>query len=482
MVPGLNLPRTILESNMQLARIKPIMTDREIEAAIMRAEKKIDRARQFTLSNEAFFAFTMKKLLYVMVDNGSTMATNAVSLFWDWRFIERMTQYKVNYINLHELLHVTLFHNARIKGRDHRLCNIAMDHVVNILLVRSGMVRTVTDKTFASWPLSMILNPRYVTLRDESYRMPADGIMDPKYAGMAWEDVYNILAKEEADKPEEPGKGEGEDGDDDGEDQRPGEEGVPGGGKADDDERDEQADKATPWGDVQELVDEDGESLSEEEMKKAEQEMLDDLIIAEQMAKGRGQMSAGMSGALGELKNPSQPWEEVLRDLMTNDKPAGSSYAIQNKRHPGSNLIYPGRKKQSFGNLCIMVDASGSVSQGEFDQFMGDVWDICEDLSPATVTMIQFDHRADSHEEIESGEVPELTRQFSGGTRFSAPFNYADAQDLSDDFDMILFFTDGGDSHYPENEPECPVIWASTGAFWGGNPPFGDCVQVRFAP
>jgi hypothetical protein len=61
-------------------------------------------------------------------------------------------------------------------------------------------------------------------------------------------------------------------------------------------------------------------------------------------------------------------------------------------------------------------------------------------------------------------------------------FNYADAQDLSDDFDMILFFTDGGDSHYPENEPECPVIWASTGAFWGGNPPFGDCVQVRFAP
>ena len=48
-----------------------------------------------------------------------------------------------------------------------------------------------------------------------------------------------------------------------------------------------------------------------------------------------------------------------------------------------------------------------------------------------------------------------------------------------DDFQMILFFTDGGDNGYPE-EPPCPVIWASTGAFWGGNPPFGECVQVKF--
>jgi len=415
----------------------------------------------------------------VMVDNGSTMATNGSKLLWDWRFVESLTQHQVNFVMIHEILHVTLMHHLRIKGRDHKIANVAMDHVVNILITRSGMTNVVTDKVFASWPVGMLLNPRHTSLRDESYRMPATGLMDPKFVGMSFEDVYAAIAKQEADKPAEPEKGDGDDGDDDGgEEQRAGEEDATGGGE----ERDEQADKATPWGDVQEGTDDEGESLSEEEMKKAEQEMLDDLIIAEQMAKGRGQMSAGMSGALGELKNPSQPWEEVLRDLMTNDKPAGSSYAIQNKRHPGSNLIYPGRKKQSFGNLCIMVDASGSVSQGEFDQFMGDVWDICEDLSPATVTMIQFDHRADSHEEIESGEVPELTRQFSGGTRFSAPFNYADAQDLSDDFDMILFFTDGGDSHYPENEPECPVIWASTGAFWGGNPPFGDCVQVRFAP
>ena len=50
----------------------------------------------------------------------------------------------------------------------------------------------------------------------------------------------------------------------------------------------------------------------------------------------------------------------------------------------------------------------------------------------------------------------------------------------SDHPNVIVFFTDGGDNRYPEEHPDCPVIWATTGAFWGGDPPFGEVVQVRF--
>ena len=427
---------------------QPEMTPKQIADMIARAEKKIAKARQFTLRFEAFFATTMKNLDFIMVDDGSSMGTDGTRLLWDVRFVAKLSQVQVNFVILHEILHVVLMHHLRLKGRDKALANVAMDHVVNMLLTTSGMAKPIAASILHKWTPEMIANPDLITLRNESYRMPEGGVMDPRFVGMSFEDVYAILLKEQDKGEDEDGKGKGK--------------------------------PAKPeWGEVTEATDENGKTLTPEAMEELEQELLDDLVIAEHMAKSRGQMSAGMSQVVKEIRAPSQPWEEILRDLMTQDKTSSSSYAIQNKRHPGSTLIYPGRKRKSFGHLCVMADASGSVSNGEWTQFMSDLWAICEDLNPAKVTMIQFDHIANAHQEIDDGETPDLTRQMHGGTRFQAPFEYAEKEGLMDDFQMILFFTDGGDNGYPE-EPPCPVIWASTGAFWGGNPPFGECVQVKF--
>jgi predicted metal-dependent peptidase len=98
---------------------------------------------------------------------------------------------------------------------------------------------------------------------------------------------------------------------------------------------------------------------------------------------------------------------------------------------------------------------------------------------PETVTFIQFDSEAGEPEVVERGEEPVYKRGRCGGTRFSAPFEKAEKLGILDDFDVIIVFTDGGADDFPE-EPNCPVIWATTGAFWGGNPPFGEVVQVKF--
>ena len=110
---------------------------------------------------------------------------------------------------------------------------------------------------------------------------------------------------------------------------------------------------------------------------------------------------------------------------------------------------------------------------------MSDLREICENLMPEQVTMIRFDSYAGEPEIIERGDEPEYTRKRGGGTRFRAAFDKADEHGLLDEADVCIVFTDGGADDYPV-EPPCPVIWASTGAFWGGPPPFGECVQVTF--
>ena len=154
-------------------------------------------------------------------------------------------------------------------------------------------------------------------------------------------------------------------------------------------------------------------------------------------------------------------------------------FSKQNRRTPGSRLVTPGRTKEGMGPMAVLTDASGSVNTKEFSQFMGDLLNIAEDIQPESIVSVQFDTKANSHEFIEPGDELTLKRERAGGTDFRAGFDYLTDNDLMDDLDLIIVFTDGGDNHYPD-EPDCSVIWATTGAFYQGDPPFGRIVQVKF--
>ena len=67
--------------------------------------------------------------------------------------------------------------------------------------------------------------------------------------------------------------------------------------------------------------------------------------------------------------------------------------------------------------------------------------------------------------------------EVGGGTRFAPVFNWINRQNDTPDF--CIMFTDLG-SHF-EEEPEYPVLWASTVPIWEGinEPPFGEAVEIE---
>ena len=224
---------------------------------------------------------------------------------------------------------------------------------------------------------------------------------------------------------------------------------------------------------------EDGEALTPDEIQEVERELTRQISTAVSIAKGRGQLPSGFADAISADNAPSQDWSDIIQASLQDDAPSDFSFSKPNRFHMGGDIIMPSVERDGMGPIAIFADASGSVSSGEFAQFMSDISAICEELNPESVMLIQFDTDCAEPEYLERGDTPELVRRKDGGTTFSAPFKYAEKHDLLDDLEAIIVFTDGGDNQYAD-EPDCKVIWATTGAFWNGKPPYGEVVSVTF--
>ena len=64
-----------------------------------------------------------------------TIGVTENKLIYNPKYIEKLSQEELNFINLHEILHVALKHVSRGKGKDPRLWNIASDLYVNRFIV-----------------------------------------------------------------------------------------------------------------------------------------------------------------------------------------------------------------------------------------------------------------------------------------------------------------------------------------------------------
>ncbi len=78
-----------------------------------------------------FFGMLMMNLRFALDDTVGTAATNGVHVIFDPSFSEEMDGDELDFVIMHELMHVALDHLARTDGRDKRLFNIACDIVVN---------------------------------------------------------------------------------------------------------------------------------------------------------------------------------------------------------------------------------------------------------------------------------------------------------------------------------------------------------------
>lgn len=393
------------------------------------AEAKLAAARTKLILDKPFLGALVLRLPLVAAGAWCrTTATDAKSLYFNARWIEGLSPAEVQFALAHEALHCALGHFARRGRRIQRRWDLACDLAINPLLAAEGL------------------------------KPPPGAWVMPLYAGMAAEEIYPCL-DDSSDKDtlddhswdgDEGGQGSG------GQNQQ-------GGGGGSRKEADEKEGGSTP---VKTGSKEGGDGagpplpLSGPEKERLNQQWQRNLASAAQRAREAGKLGGGLARLTEEALAPEVSWRAVLARYLSQVSRSDYSYARPSRRE--GEVILPSLRGQG-GELAVAVDVSGSVSDGDLAEFLGEI-NAIKGATPVAVTLFACDAvlAPGSPWRFEPWEELRLPAQFTGGggTAFTPVFDWLEKNGSQPD--ALIYFTDA-EGEFPKASPDYPVLWLVKG-------------------
>lgn len=125
--------------------------------------KRLLLSRMRILCNNGFYGLLLMHMIYSIDENCETAATDGHRIFFGPDFLDELSDSELDFIMMHEILHVVLQHCLRQGDRDNERFNIACDIVVNsnILLSEKMNLKAITLKKYGE---SVHLAPEGYTL------------------------------------------------------------------------------------------------------------------------------------------------------------------------------------------------------------------------------------------------------------------------------------------------------------------------------
>lgn len=427
----------------------------------MSARNKYTEAKAALLLNVPFFAALMLDMMTTKIGkfpevfgpHKPTMATNGKTIWIDQDFIESLTVAEAVFVLCHEVGHAMWRHMTRGKlymdmGFDGRpfnsmLWNVAGDFVINDMLVKSKIGK-----------------------------MPKIGLLDSRFSyEMLVDDVYRKLLKENECKT---CGGSGQEKTDEGDGDQQGGSGAGGDKPCPDCGGSGSGSGYGPTLDTHIM-----ESAGEGEAVDSEAQWKRAVASAKDAAKAMGQMPAHLERFVDTLLEAKVPWEDKLRKSMS--KKIGRDTTNWNRPHRRryitQGVIMPTYNGFGAGHIVFAVDTSGSMSEDELKQALGECDKILADCNPERVTLIGCDARVETVIELQDGDrladnIPRIGG--GGGTSFIPPFKWVEEQGCKPD--TLVYFTDTGGT-FPSEPPPYPTIWCCS-QHWN-EPPFGEVIHME---
>lgn len=256
-------------------------------------------------------------------------------------------------------------------------------------------------------------------LHNAGFDLPNGGCLNPAYNGMTAEHIYTLLP----DDPDDP------DGDND-----------PGGDGGVDDSPNSQN---------------GGGSQSQQNHEEAEWKIA--VAQAAHMAKQTGRLPGDIERMLEELFEPVLPWRNILRRFMTEKRNDDFSWKRGNRRFIAQGLYLPSRlSDDAMGEIVVVIDTSGSISQKELTEFGSEVKGIVDEVRPSKVRVIYCDSRIAHIDEFGPDDDLQFAAHGGGGTDFRPPFKWLEENQIVPR--ALVYLTDGY-GPFPEQEPDFPTLW-----------------------
>jgi len=366
--------------------------------------KALDKTKVnlFYENNSGFLSSLVATLEFVWDRSIPTACTNGVMMAWNPEFFLSLSAKSRTTVLAHEAWHIAYQHMGRRGNRDPEDYNSAADYVINNMLKENGY-------DMSGFPY----------------------LMDPQYSGMNTEQVYEQIAGQKIQNPQngdfsEAGSGPSS---------------IQGGMSPD--------------------------TIA----KKAQVNIMDAATIAK-MSGDSGNLPGEVQSMIEEFLSPKLPWQEILVLFFESLSSVEYSYRSPNRRY--ADPILPGRTGRSgLEHLVYFLDISGSISDEEIVRFNSEVKYIKEIYNPELLTLITFDTEIhDTYEFQEDDEFEKIVVTGRGGTDLKEVYQYMKDHNPT----AAVIFTDLC-VDIPEKEPDCPLIWICS-----GNPnetvPYGTLIHI----
>ena len=355
-----------------------------------------------------------------------TAATNGRDFFYNKKFVEKLSVKKLEFLFGHEICHAVFDHFGRVGSRDRQLSNIAQDFAVNQILVDERIGEKITEVKIC---------------------------YDPKYRGMAWEEIYDELYEKAEKIPmdqllkqlgdlldehikEGDGQGEGEGKDKEGK-------GRPG--------------------------------MTKEEAQRIKDE-IKEAMIQSAAAAGAGKVPAGIQRMIKDMTEPKINWRDLVRQEIQSIIRNDYSFSRPNRKSWHSGAILPGMKEATTIDVGISIDMSGSIGMEDATVFLSEVKGIMDQYEDFKVNLWCFDTEIYNHKEIShdnSEDLLDYEPQGGGGTDFEV--NWQFMRDNGIQPKKFIMFTDGYPCGGWGEEDYCDTIFIVKGNT-SAEAPFGQTV------
>ncbi len=404
--------------------------------------KRLLLSRMRILCNNGFYGLLLMHMIYSIDENCETAATDGRRIFFGPKFLDELSDSELDFIMMHEILHVVLQHCLRQGDRDNEQFNIACDIVVNsnILLSENMNLKSITLKKYG-----------------ESMHLAPDGKEGYEYTAEQVCGMLSPLPQNREPKPAITGT-LGKDGSDN--EQSGGAKGSTS-GRAEKKQGKNESTKAvwddhTRWG-----TDEEDETLRDVWAKRFENAC--GAVSVRDPSNQRGLLPLFAERLFKELKKPQTDWRTVLNDFVQQEI-VDYSFIPPDRRFDESPFFLPdfNDKDDLVEDILFMIDTSGSMSddmitaaysevKGAIDQFDGKLKGWLGFFDAAVVEPKPFTNEA---------EFRIIKPAGGGGTDFQIIFEYVRKRMQEKTPACIIILTDGY-APFPKEKLAggIPVLW-----------------------
>ena len=387
--------------------------------------KRLLLSRMRILNNHGFFGLLLMHMVFSLTLECDTACTDGVRISFNPTFLQELTDSELDFVLMHEILHVVLQHCLRDGDRQPQRFNIACDIVVNSIILQENDM-DLHSITLGKWGQSMHLAP--------------DGKEGYMYTA---EQVYDMLQP----VPEKP-QGKKPGGFEQGRAKK--QKGRINPGSFWDDH--------TKWGTI-----EDDDKLRDVWVKQLDETC--EAIKIRDLSNTRGLLPAFAKRLLDELKAPQTDWREILNafvQLQINDY----SFSPPDRRYQDGPFFLPDFNEwgecDKVNDILFMIDTSASVSdemivaaysevKGAIDQYGGQLKGWLGFFDAAIIKPVPF-------ESVE--ELLAIRPAGGGGTDFQIIFEYVHQYMADTPPACIIILTDGY-APFPQEKlaKGIPVLW-----------------------